>query len=84
MREHLGPLIADSTATAIALAGACLAANPERRFLIDVPDFHDAWRAALHDTGFTVERPFLRMRRGTTGVADDPASIYAIAGPEFG
>lgn len=84
VREHLGPLIADSAESAAALLDACLAAHPARTFFIDVPDDQQLFRARLTDLRFAVERPFLRMYRGRLTAPGDPSRVYAIAGPEFG
>jgi len=83
-RDQLGPLVAADVPTALALLDACLQANAGRPFYLDVPDGQNEWRMALARIGFGVERPFLRMRRGTGAVADDRRSTFAIAGPEFG
>jgi GNAT superfamily N-acetyltransferase len=84
VREHLGPLIADSAETAAALLEACLVAHPARRFFIDVPDHQQLFRARLTQLGFAPERPFLRMYRGQLTTPGDPSRVYAITGPEFG
>jgi GNAT superfamily N-acetyltransferase len=84
LREHLGPLVADSAATARLLLGACLAAHPDRDFFIDVPDDQETWRACLDRLGFRIERPFLRMCRGPLTAPGQPSKVYAITGPEFG
>jgi ribosomal protein S18 acetylase RimI-like enzyme len=84
VREHIGPLVADSPHTAERLLSVCLAARAPRGVLIDAPDNQVAWRARLADLGFTIERPFLRMSRGTLTTAGDPSWIYAVTGPEFG
>ena len=84
VREHLGPLIADNDETAWQLLGACLAAHPDRDFLIDVPDDQPSWRARLDQLGFAIERPFLRMYRGRLTTPGQPSQVYAITGAEFG
>jgi hypothetical protein len=83
-REHLGPLVADSPDTAAALLESVLTERPAGRFYLDVPDDRQAWRDILMRKGFAIERPFLRMHRGALTTPGQPASIYAIAGPEFG
>jgi GNAT superfamily N-acetyltransferase len=83
-REQLGPLVADSDDTAIALLRSCLAEHPDRAFFIDVPDGREAWAHALSTLGFELERPFVRMHRGVMTAAGDRSLIYAITGPEFG
>ena len=84
MRDHLGPLIADSADTAHTLLVACLAAHPDRDLFIDVPDDQQRWRARLGQLGFAIERPFLRMYRGRLTSPGQPSQVYAITGPEFG
>ena len=84
VREHLGPLIADSDETAWQLLGTCLAAHPDRDFFIDVPDDQQSWRARLDQLGFAIDRPFLRMYRGRLTAAGQPSRVYAITGAEFG
>lgn len=84
VREHLGPLIADSAETAALLLKACVAANPGRDVFIDVPNDQHTFRAALAELGFAIERPFLRMYRGRLTAPGRPSQVYAIAGPEFG
>ena len=84
VREHLGPLIADSADTAASLLEACLVAHPDRNIFMDVPDDQQTWRARLAQVGFAIERPFLRMCRGPLTAPGQPSQVYAIAGPEFG
>ena len=82
VRDHLGPLVADSPETAECLLDACLTAHPDREFFIDAPDDNRAWRAQLSERGFVIERSFLRMHRGHLTAAGQ--QVYAIVGPEFG
>ena len=84
VREHLGPLIADSAETAGLLLEACLATNPDREVFLDVPDDQQTWRDELARLGFAIERPFLRMYRGWLTAPGEPSRVYAITGPEFG
>jgi hypothetical protein len=84
VREHLGPLVADNDDTAWLLLDACLAAHPDREFIIDVPDDQLSWRARLGQLGFAIERPFLRMHRGPLTAAGQPSQVFAITGAEFG
>jgi predicted N-acetyltransferase YhbS len=83
-RDHLGPLVADGPDTAAALLDSILTDHPQRRFYLDVPDDRQVWRDVISGIGFAIERPFLRMHRGRLQTPGEPASIYAIAGPEFG
>lgn len=84
LRDQLGPLAADDDETAELLLQTCLAAHADRRVFIDVPDDRLAFRTALSNAGFAIERPFLRMYRGRLTAAGRPSLVYAIAGPEFG
>jgi hypothetical protein len=84
VREHLGPLVADSADAAGGLLDACVAANPNRSVFIDVPDEQQAFRDKLVRLGFAIERPFLRMHRGRLTTPGKPSRVYAITGPEFG
>jgi GNAT superfamily N-acetyltransferase len=83
-REHLGPLVADRPDTAAALLESVLTEYPDRRYYLDVPDGRQEWRDILVMMGFAIERPFLRMYRGSRTTPGEPSFIYAIAGPEFG
>jgi GNAT superfamily N-acetyltransferase len=84
LRDHIGPLIAESAEIAEQLLDACLGVKPERDVFIDAPDDQQSWRAALVARGFALERPFLRMHRGRFTAPGQPSRIYAITGPEFG
>lgn len=84
--DQLGPVVAADEDTAIALCAQALA-RPEsgrRPLYIDVPDRHRRLAAWLQDAGFTAERGYMRMLKGRTEPVDDPAKIFALAGPEFG
>lgn len=81
--EHLGPLVARDETSARRLVSACTSAHADRRFLIDVPS-HLPWVEWLTSEGFTLERPFTRMRRGALRYRERLDRLFAIAGPEFG
>jgi ribosomal protein S18 acetylase RimI-like enzyme len=84
VREHLGPLVAEDVDTARVLLDAWSAANHGRPACIDVPDDQRAWRAHLAQLGFGIERPFLRLYRGSLTAPGQPRLVYAVAGPELG
>jgi GNAT superfamily N-acetyltransferase len=84
VRDHLGPLIADTRESAHVLLHSCLAAHSERGFFIDAPNRNDGWRDVLADLGFAGERPFLRMHKGPLTASGNPGVVYAVTGPEFG
>lgn len=84
VRQHIGPIVADTADTATRLLDAGLAAVGDGPVLVDAPDAQTAFREALVARGFTAERPFLRMSRGVLGSPGDPSRLFAITGPEFG
>jgi ribosomal protein S18 acetylase RimI-like enzyme len=78
---HLGPVVADTADTALALAATALA-GAAGRVIIDAPDAQAGFRAALAAAGFVARRGFTRMSLG--GSLGDPAMVFAVAGPELG
>jgi ribosomal protein S18 acetylase RimI-like enzyme len=84
VREHIGPMVAESAEVAEQLLDACLGTTADRAVFIDAPDDQHRWRDVLVERGFAIERPFLRMHRGRLNSPGQPSYIYAITGPEFG
>jgi GNAT superfamily N-acetyltransferase len=79
--RHIGPLFADHPDHALALVGD-IAASGTGPLLIDTVAERNDFLRDLTDSGWTIERPFQRMRfGGTTGHAELP---FAVAGPEYG
>jgi GNAT superfamily N-acetyltransferase len=74
---QIGPVVAGSVDSARALVAQCLATHDGQSFVVDIPRRPDG-------LSFHVERPFLRMCRGSRRHREVPTSIFAIAGPEFG
>jgi len=81
--EQMGPLVARDEASARALAAACLSTHADRPFIIDVP-VRESWTGWLEAAGFTLQRPFTRMRRGERRYDERVEDMFAVAGPEFG
>jgi hypothetical protein len=79
----LGPVVADSEAIALALLAKAAAAAPGP-FIIDVPETHRAIRAWLKVQGATTPRGYMRMTLGEAEGLEDPAHLFALAGPELG
>jgi GNAT superfamily N-acetyltransferase len=79
---HIGPLYAGSVDSALAMVDAIVrsATGP---LLIDAVHSHEAFLTGLTNSGWTIERPFQRMRfgRATINPTEQP---FAVAGPEFG
>jgi len=81
---QIGPIVADSDDDARAVTAAALSASVPGPFVIDVPDERKTFITWLESSGFTVERPFIRMCRGRNEWPGDPGRIYGICGPELG
>jgi GNAT superfamily N-acetyltransferase len=81
--NQLGPLAAESDQAARALLAHALDAVAVR-LAVDVPDRHATLGEWLQTLGFAAERPLTRMVHGTSAAFDDPARLFAIAGPELG
>jgi len=80
--RQIGPLFADRADHALALVDA-IVRSETGPWLIDAVASQDAFLKNLTGAGWTIERPFQRMRfgRATTQSAELP---FAVAGPEFG
>lgn len=79
--RQIGPLYAND-ATAAATLVQAIAASESSVLLIDVVNDHSAFLEHLTSSGWSIERPFQRMRFGR---AIAPAELpFAVAGPEFG
>jgi GNAT superfamily N-acetyltransferase len=80
--RHIGPLFADRPLQALAMVGD-IAAHETGPLIIDAVATQDAFLKGLTDQGWTIERPFQRMRFGDA--TNDPAKLpFAVAGPEYG
>lgn len=80
--RHIGPLFADSAAEALALVHA-VARSETRPLLLDAVASQGAFLEGLTASGWTIERPFQRMRFGSATPAGEDMP-FAVAGPEFG
>jgi GNAT superfamily N-acetyltransferase len=80
--RHIGPLFADTAHRALALVDA-IVRSETGPWLLDAVNSQDEFLAGLTSRGWTIERPFQRMRFGpaTTHAGELP---FAVAGPEFG
>jgi GNAT superfamily N-acetyltransferase len=80
--RHIGPLFADHPQQALALIEA-IVRSETGPLLIDAVDRPDGFIDGLTGAGWTLERPFQRMRFGiASGLA--PVPPMAGAGPEYG
>ncbi|WP_426435251.1 GNAT family N-acetyltransferase [Bradyrhizobium genosp. P] len=80
--RHIGPLFADDIASAVALVDT-IAHSEARPLIIDAVHSQLDFLKGLTVAGWTIERPFQRMRFGPR-TAEAAALPFAVAGPEFG
>lgn len=81
--SHLGPLIAEDDAAAIALLSHALSATAGPVH-IDLADTKTDVRQCLEACGFAPQRPFTRMLLGRGESFNDGTETFAVIGPEFG
>ena len=80
--RHIGPLFADRADHALALVDA-IVRSETGPWLIDAVHSQEEFLDGLTGSGWTIERPFQRMRFGRATAT--PAQLpFAVAGPEFG
>jgi hypothetical protein len=80
--RQIGPLLAESSEAALGLVDA-IVRSEQGPWLLDAVHSQDEFLQGLASAGWTIERPFQRMRFGrTTFLASE--SPFAVAGPEFG
>jgi GNAT superfamily N-acetyltransferase len=80
--RHIGPVFADSPNGALALI-AEIVARESGAHLIDAVASQTGFIEGLTQAGWTIERPFQRMRLGVA-TTQALALPFAVAGPEFG
>ena len=80
--RHIGPLFADDVASATALVET-MAQSETGPILIDVVNEQREFLESLTGSGWTIERPFQRMRFGRAAT-QSAAPPFAVAGPEYG
>ncbi len=81
---HIGPVIAQNIDTAQDLLIAALKKCAGFPVILDVLHFEPEWITWLREIGFTEQRNFIRMFRGTNRFKGVPENQFAIIGPEFG
>jgi len=85
--DHLGPIVADTSETASALAAAAIGESRGCSLVIDAHDTHDEFVAWLRTERFEPQRPLYRMcRAGGRPAPNRHAETlieFAIMGPEF-
>jgi hypothetical protein len=81
---HIGPVIAQNFSIAKELVIAALSNCVGHPVILDVLHFEPEWILWLKEIGFTEQRNFIRMFRGTNRFKGVPENQFAIIGPEFG
>jgi GNAT superfamily N-acetyltransferase len=80
--RHIGPVLADRADQALALVDAVVRSETGP-WLIDAVHSQEEFLSGLVQSGWSIERPFQRMRFGRPTAP--PAQLpFAVAGPEFG
>ncbi|MEP7259345.1 MAG: GNAT family N-acetyltransferase [Flavitalea sp.] len=82
--NQVGPVVARNWHIARELVSAALAAATGEQVVIDTMHHEPEWLSWLGSIGFTEQRPFMRMYKGTNQYTGIPEMQFAIAGPEFG
>ena len=80
--HQIGPVVAPNEGAAIALFDRLQGALHTPAF-IDIPDIHRDFTRHVQAAGFTRQRPFKRMKRGTHPL-QGPKAMFALFGPELG
>jgi transposase len=80
--RHIGPLFADSHESALAIIDA-IVGSEQGPWLLDAVHSQNEFLKGLTGAGWTIERPFQRMRFGRTTMLAVELP-FAVAGPEFG
>jgi GNAT superfamily N-acetyltransferase len=80
--RQIGPLFADTPQSALALTEA-IVRSETGPWLIDAVHSRDEFLEGLADAGWSIERPFQRMRFGRADTRSSELP-FAVAGPEFG
>jgi len=80
--RHIGPLFAPDHDRALALVRG-IAGEEDGALLLDAVAAQDGFLAGLVHDGWSIERPFQRMRFGVTGLPT-AEPFFAVAGPEYG
>jgi ribosomal protein S18 acetylase RimI-like enzyme len=82
--DQIGPVIAQRFEEAHNLLLGALSQAQRKPIIVDAPDHSPAWTEFLSALGIVVQRPFIRMYRGSNSHPGVPAHQFAITGPEFG
>ena len=82
--SQVGPIVARDEDSARRVVAAALHHLRGRPAVIDVPDRHESILNLLAQNGFSKQRPFTRMFKGSNSAPGRPELVFASAGPELG
>lgn len=80
---QIGPVTAEDEDIAIALVRRALD-GLEGGAVIDATENQGAFTGWLKQSGFSYQRPYIRMLRGRSLPVDQTSYVFAVAGPELG
>ena len=81
---QIGPVVAKTAHDAVELSKAVMNNLTGQAVVIDVPANQHEFLQWLTVSGFTEERPFIRMYYGSNKNPGMPENVFAICGPELG
>ncbi|HVW60528.1 MAG TPA: GNAT family N-acetyltransferase [Puia sp.] len=81
---QIGPIVTHGISIAKTLLLTALTHSNKKTLILDIPRHTPEWHAWLTSIGFTEQRPFIRMYRGSNTSRGIPEKQFAILGPEFG
>jgi len=82
--DHLGPWMAEDSASARPLLHGFLARSSRETVIVDCLTANAVAVELLRTSGFSYARTLTRMVRGPNGYPGNPDTLCAILGPEFG
>jgi GNAT superfamily N-acetyltransferase len=82
LATQIGPVVADSAETAVALIATAMHAGVPP-YMLDVPDAHTDLTGWLEQHGATAPRGFMRMLRDRYEPIESERNVFAVAGPEL-
>jgi GNAT superfamily N-acetyltransferase len=82
--NQIGPVVATHIDHAVELVTAALQNSVNKPVILDVLDQHKEWVKFIRSIGFEIQRPLIRMYRGSNAFPGKPEYQFTILGPEFG
>jgi predicted N-acetyltransferase YhbS len=81
---HIGPIVSRHPDGAQQLLSSALRNCEGKPVIVDTLHHTPEWNDWLSSLGFELQRPFIRMFRGSNAHPGSPKDQFAILGPEFG